>query len=127
MPITPLAICRQRRYALSSTLWSQASCRLRRKKPATHLGKSGRVGAKWVGRTKSAPPLFFEFQFQRADRAEVTRDDVRRDAFERVRAPRRIAVLVDDCRADALDEIMFGDACERDAIVLRKTLLDLFE
>ena len=56
-----------------------------------------------------------------------TLDDVRRDAFERIRTPHRIAVLVDDGRADALDEIMFGDAGERDAIVLLKALLDLLE
>ena len=54
-------------------------------------------------------------------------DDVGRHAFERVRPPARIAVLVDDLRADALDEIVAGDAGERDAIVLLEAFLQALE
>ena len=41
--------------------------------------------------------------------------------------PARIAVLVDDLRANAFDEIVAGDAGERDAIVLLEAFLDAFE
>ena len=78
-------------------------------------------------RVNESTPYFSNFNSSAPTGTEVTLDDVRRDAFERIRAPRRIAVLVDDCRADALDEIMFGDAGERHAIVLLKALLDLLE
>ena len=54
-------------------------------------------------------------------------DDVGRHAFQRVRPPARIAVLVDDLRADALDEIVPGNAGERDAIVLLEAFLQAFE
>ena len=73
--------------------------------------------------------LFFnpESQFKRADGAEMAVDDFRRHVPELVRSPGRIAVLVDDRRADALDEIMPGDARERDAVVLLEALLDALE
>ena len=54
-------------------------------------------------------------------------DDIGGDAGERIGAPARIAVLVDDGRADALDEIVAGDAGERDAVVLLEALLQFFE
>jgi hypothetical protein len=71
--------------------------------------------------------LICEIEFQVADRAEVTVDDVGRDTFRRVRAPARIAVFVDDLRADALDEIVPGNAGQRDAIVLPKAFFQAFE
>ena len=54
-------------------------------------------------------------------------DDVRRDLFERVRPPLRIAVLVDDGGADAFDEIVSGDAGERDTVILLEALLNALE
>ena len=54
-------------------------------------------------------------------------DDVRRHVRELLRSPGRIAVLVDDRRADAFDEIMPGDARERDAVILLEAFLDPLE
>src|SRR4029077_10972769 len=66
-------------------------------------------------------------QFKRADGAEMAVDDFRYHVREIVRSPGRIAVLVDDRRADALDEIMPGDARERDAVILLEALLETLE
>ena len=41
--------------------------------------------------------------------------------------PCRIAILVDDRGADAFDEIMSGDARQRDAVILLEALLDALE
>ena len=54
-------------------------------------------------------------------------DDFRYHVREIVRSPGRIAVLVDDRRTDALDEIMPGDARERDAVILLEARLDPLE
>ena len=55
------------------------------------------------------PLLIREVQFQRADGLEMPADDVGRDVLELVRPPFRIAVLVDNGRANALDEVVAGD------------------
>ena len=54
-------------------------------------------------------------------------DDVRRHRFEFVRTPDRIAVLVDDRGANTFDEIMSGDAGQRDTVVLLEAFLNPFE
>ena len=51
MRITALAICRQRRCALSSTLWSPAFRRLRTRNLAARLGKSCRASVEGFSRT----------------------------------------------------------------------------
>src|ERR1700733_267114 len=71
--------------------------------------------------------LVIELQFQCADRFEVPIDNIRCDSFELVRSPVRIAVLVDDRRADAFDEIMSGDAGERNTVILLEALLNALE
>jgi len=50
-------------------------------------------------------------------------DDIRRYRFDRFRSPARLAVLIDDCCANAFDEVVPGNASERDTVVLGKTLL----
>src|ERR1700689_3393130 len=43
--------------------------------------------------SSSAFDLVFELQFQCADELEVPVDDIRRDFFQHIRPPRRIAIL----------------------------------
>ena len=54
-------------------------------------------------------------------------DEAWRYRFKLVRTPNRIAVLVDDRRADAFDEIVLGHAGERDTVVLPKAVLNPVE
>ena len=46
------------------------------------------------------------------------------DIVKVIRAPARIAILVDDLRANAFDEIVPGDARQRDAVILLEALLN---
>ena len=48
----------------------------------------------------------------------MTIDDLRRNICELLRLPDWIAVLVDDCSANAFDEIMSGNARQRDTVIL---------
>ena len=54
----------------------------------------------------------------------MTVHDLRRDAFDGVGPPGRVAVLVDDRGADAFDEVMPGNARQRDAVVLLEAFFD---
>src|SRR5208282_2837326 len=79
------------------------------------------------GRHCGKPLLVVEGQFQLANRPEVPVDNFFRDAFEPVRSPSWIAVLVDDRGANAFDEIVSSDAGESDAVILLETLLNSAE
>src|ERR1700749_2214725 len=54
-------------------------------------------------------------------------DDLGRYAFERVRPPAWIAILVGGLRAYALGETVAGEACKRDAVVLLEAFLHALE
>ena len=72
-------------------------------------------------------PQVSKFQFKLADGLKVPLDDLRRHRFKLVRTPDRIAVLVDDGRANAFDEIMPGNARQRDTVILLEAFLNALE
>ena len=54
-------------------------------------------------------------------------DDGFGHVFKPCRPPHRIAIFIDDGRANALDEIMSGNARQRNAVILLEALLDAVE
>jgi hypothetical protein len=68
-----------------------------------------------------------EFEFQFTHRLEMPVDDSARHRFNCFGQPARIAVFIDDGCANAFDEVVPGNASERNTVILRKTLLNSVE